>query len=413
MTLLPRRRLLQALAAAPLAASGLQLQAASTGTPRLLVVFLRGAYDATSLLVPIASPFYYEQRPNIALARPGSAPDAALALTSDWGLHPAVGATLAPLYQRGELAFVPFAGTDDASRSHFETQDSIEMGQPLVGARDFQSGFLNRLAQVLGTRDAIAFTDQLPLCLRGAQQLPNLVLSRLGRGTSDARQAGLINSMYAGTPLAGAVRDSFAVRDEALREINGAGAGAAKPVAGGALAAEMLAASRQAITARGFEGEARRMARLMRDRYRLGFVDVGGWDTHVSQGAASGVLAKRLEELGQGLAAYADELGPAWADSVVVVLSEFGRTLRENGNRGTDHGHGSVYWVLGGAVRGGRIAGEQVALTPTSLFQQRDLPVLNEYRALLGGLFRRLYGLSPAQLDTVFVGVAPTDMGLL
>jgi len=409
MTLLPRRRLLQALAAAPLAASGLQLQAASTGTPRLLVVFLRGAYDATSLLVPIASPFYYEQRPNISLARPGSAPDAALALTSDWGLHPAVGATLAPLYQRGELAFVPFAGTDDASRSHFETQDSIEMGQPLLGLRDFQSGFLNRLAQVLGTRDAIAFTDQLPLCLRGAQQLPNLMLSQLGRGTSDARQAGLINRMYAGTPLAGAVRDSFAVRDDALREINGAG----RPMAGGALAAEMQAASRSAITARGFEGEARRMARLMRDRYRLGFVDVGGWDTHVGQGAASGVLAKRLEELGQGLAAYADELGPAWADSVVVVLSEFGRTVGENGNRGTDHGHGSVYWVLGGAVRGGRIVGEQVALTPASLFQKRDLPVLNEYRALLGGLFKRLYGLSPAQLATVFASVVPTDLGLL
>jgi uncharacterized protein (DUF1501 family) len=411
MTLLPRRRLLQALAAAPLAASGLRLHAAVAGTPRLLVVFLRGAYDATSLLVPVASPFYYEQRPNIALARPGSAPDAALPLTADWALHPAVGPALLPFYQRGELAFVPFAGTDDASRSHFETQDSIEMGQPLTGPRDFQSGFLNRLAQVLGTRDAIAFTDQLPLCLRGAQQVPNLVLSRLGRGGTDARQAGLINGMYAGTPLAGAVRDSFAVRDEALREINGAASG--QPMAGGAMAAEMQAASRNVITARGFEGEARRIARLMRDRYRLGFVDEGGWDTHVGQGAATGTLANRLGELSQGLAAYADELGPAWRDSVVVVLSEFGRTFRENGNRGTDHGHGSVYWVLGGAVRGGRIAGEQVALAPATLFQNRDLPVLNEYRALLGGLFTRMYGLSPAQLATVFAGTAPTDLGLV
>ena len=122
----------------------------------------------------------------------------------------------------------------------------------------------------------------------------------------------------------------------------------------------MEAASRNAITARGFELEARRIARLMRDKFNVGFVDVGGWDTHVGQGGAEGYLANRLEELGRGLAAFADEMGAAWSDTVVVVLSEFGRTFRENGNRGTDHGHGSVYWVAGGGVRGGRIAGEQV-----------------------------------------------------
>jgi uncharacterized protein (DUF1501 family) len=151
----------------------------------------------------------------------------------------------------------------------------------------------------------------------------------------------------------------------------------------------------------------------MRGHYHLGFVDVGGWDTHVRQGAGSGYLATRLTELGKGLAAYADEMGSAWQDSTVIVISEFGRTFRENGNHGTDHGHGTVYWILGGGVRGGRIAGEQVAVRNDTLFQQRDYPVLNEYRATLGGVFARLYGLSAAQLQRVFPGVTARDLGLV
>ncbi len=190
-----------------------------------------------------------------------------------------------------------------------------------------------------------------------------------------------------------------------MREISGA--------AQDSMVGEMVGANRNAITAKGFEGEARRIARLMRERYHLGFVDVGGWDTHVAQGAGTGYLANRLTELGKGLAAYADEMGPAWSDATIVVISEFGRTFKENGNRGTDHGHGSVYWVLGGAVRGGRVLGEQVAVAPGSLFQNRDYPVLNEYRSVLGGLFARLFGLSPAQVQQVFAGVSGRDIGLV
>jgi uncharacterized protein (DUF1501 family) len=175
----------------------------------------------------------------------------------------------------------------------------------------------------------------------------------------------------------------------------------------------MRAASRDALSIKGFELEAERIARLMRDTYRLGFVDIGGWDTHVNQGAAQGALATNLTGLGRGLALFAQSLGAEWNNTVVVVLSEFGRTFRENGNRGTDHGHGTVYWVLGGSIDGGRIAGEQQPLERANLFQDRDYPVLNDYRSLLGTLFRSMWSLSPAQTAQVFPRVEPANIRLV
>ena len=392
-----RRHLLKSLAALPLVSSAGQLWAAPAAQSRLLVVFLRGAYDACNLLVPTSSSFYYESRPDIAVPRPGAGLDAALPLNADWGLHPALRETIYPLYQKGEAAFIPFAGTDDTSRSHFETQDSIELGQALDRSRDYRSGFLNRLAGVVGGAVPIAFTAQLPLVMQGKVQIPNAALKSVAKGAVDARQSQLIASMYQGTSLAGRVDQGFSVQAEVMNDMS----------------AEMDAASRNAMTAKGFGGEARRIARLMKDRYTIGFVDVGGWDTHVNQGGAQGYLANRLGELGQGLAAFAQEMGPAWQGTTVVVISEFGRTFRQNGNRGTDHGHGTVYWVLGGGVHGGRIVGEQVRLEPSTLFQNRDYPVLNEYRAVLGGLFARQFALNAGQLDQVFASIKPRDLGLV
>ena len=392
-----RRHLIQSLAALPLAVHAGQLLAAPAAQSRLLFVFLRGAYDAASLLVPTSSDFYYASRPDIAIRRPNAEPDAAIALDADWGLHPALRDTVYPMFQKGEASFVPFAGTDDLSRSHFESQDSIELGQPLDSRRNYRSGFLNRLAAVVNGARPMAFTDRLPLVLQGAVEVPNAALASLTKPAVDPRQASIIAAMYQGTPLAGPVNSGFALRDEVNRE----------------LSAEMLAASRGAISTKGFELEAQRIARLMQDRFNIGFVDVGGWDTHVNQGGASGYLATRLNELGRGLAAFAQEMGPAWRNTTVVVASEFGRTFRQNGNRGTDHGHGSVYWVLGGSLGQIRIAGEQLRVDASTLFQNRDYPVLNEYRAVLGGLFARQFGLSGKQLEQVFAGVTARDVGLI
>ena len=377
------------------------------GQPRLLLVFLRGAYDCASLLVPTAREsldFYSSSRPHIAIAPPGEA-DGALALDADWGLHPALAETMLPLYEKKQLAFIPFAGINDLSRSHFETQDAIELGQSEQGRRNFDSGFLNRLAAVLGAQPGptvapMAFTDKLPLCLRGHAPAANMALAKVGRPGVDTAQSRAIEAMYQGTPLAQTVSEGFEVRGDVLRSLN----------------EEMQAASRGAIGTRGFELVAQRMARLMQERFNLGFVDVGGWDTHVGQGNVNGALSNRLGELGRGLAGFAREMGPAWRDTVVVVISEFGRTFRENGNQGTDHGHGSVYWVLGGALSaqaGGRVLGEQVRVAQATLFQNRDFPVLNEYRAVLGGLFARLYGLSGTQVAQVFSGAPPKDLRLV
>ena len=393
-----RRDLLKTLAALPLL-HGTRLYAAPQAGSKLLLVFMRGAYDAASLLVPVRNDFYMESRPTIAIASPGSGVGAALPLDADWGLHPVLRDSLLPLYQGKQLAFIPFAGTPDLSRSHFKTQNSIELGQPLEGKRDYRSGFLNRLVAVLAEEKIRggAFTGQLPLIMTGSVQLPNIALKSASTKAASERQRRLVEAMYADTSLEGLVGEGYDLRMEARS----------------ALEKETQEADGGAISVAGLEGEVRRIAVMMRERFDIGFVDVGGWDTHVNQGNTQGALAIRLGKLGRALAGFAEEMGADWKKTVVVVISEFGRTFRENGSKGTDHGHGTVYWVLGGGIDGGRIAGEQVHVTKESLHQDRDYPLLNEYRSMLGGLFTRMYGLSAQQLAAVFEDAPAKDLKLL
>ncbi len=392
---------LSVVTASGLCVSGRALAAPDTGT-RVMVVFLRGAYDATSIIIPTSSDFYYESRPTIAIARPDpNNAKAALPLDADWSLHPALAESIYPLWQAGQVAFVPFAGTDDTSRSHFETQDTLELGQAINAHRDYNSGFLGRMAKALGaSARPIAFTQDVPIIFRGGDSaVPNLALNSIGKPNFDDRQQGLIEQMYQTpeatkiAPLVG-VQTGFSVHQQAYAAIQ----------------QEMTAANRGAVDATGFSLQAQRMAELMHTGYNLAFLDVGGWDTHVYQGNADGQLASKIADLGRGLASFAKASGPDWNRTTVIVVSEFGRTFRENGDKGTDHGHGSVYWVMGGSVRGKRMLGPQVKIAADTLFENRDLPVLTDYRAMVGGIIRPLYGLNAQAMDTIFPGVTPVDL---
>jgi uncharacterized protein (DUF1501 family) len=387
-----RRQLLTAALSLPFLGTAGRLYALPAALPRLLIVFLRGAYDAANIVIPASSDFYYEARPTLAVTK-----GQALPLADGWGLHPALKESIYPLWMQKQIAFLPFAGTDDLTRSHFETQDTIELGQPVGGTRDYRSGFLARTAQALTGAAPMAFTSDLPLSFRGETSIPNIALGFTGKPGLSGKDIALIQSMYREQALAPTVAQGFTVQSEVYQ----------------AISQEMQAANRNAISPKGFELSAQRIGILMRDKFNLGFVDVGGWDTHVNQGGAEGYLANRIGELGRGLALLSSTLGERWNDTVVIVVSEFGRTFHENGDRGTDHGHGSVYWVLGGHVHGGQIAGRQVAVTQAALFQNRDWPVLNDYRALIGGVLQRMYGLNQSQLTGIFPDAQPQDLALI
>ena len=399
-----RRQFIGAGTAGALALASTRLWAApAAGGAKLLVVMLRGAYDGASLLVPYSSEFYYRVRPGIAVPRPGSGdPNASIRLDADWALSASAKDTLSPMYARKQLVFVPFCGSSDTSRSHFQAQDLMEMGQREGGAPDYSSGFLNRLVQALGSdprAGGVAFTNNLTLAFKGAAAVPNVSLRGGGRDPLPQGEGERIAAMYEGTPLAAVAAAGIETRREVSQQ----------------LMTEMAESARGAGPARAFESRARVIGKLMRGKpaYSIGFVDVGGWDTHVNQGSAQGALATNLEGLTSGLAVFAQEMGPSWTGTVVVVTSEFGRTARENGNRGTDHGHGNMLWVLGGGIAGGRIAGAQVRVDEAHLYQNRDFPVLNDYRSVLAHLFGRMYGLDEARLDRVLPGAKPQDYGLI
>lgn len=378
------RRLLLGGAPGLFAAQGWAMPA---GQPRLLLLFLRGAYDSTSLLVPHRNDFYQRSRPKLAIPA-----DRLTALADGWALNKAA-SPLQPLWDRRQLAFVPFAGSHHNSRSHFETQDIVEYGHA-ERDRAVTSGFMNRLATEIGARStAMAFTQNLPIALRGPMPVPNMDLGQ-GSAMSAARQSA-IAAMYAGDAQLGG---------QVAAGLN------ARAMVSAALQREMATSGRGAKGVAVFEANARRIGLLMQDKVALAFADIGGWDTHVGQ---AGGLDFRFATLSRGLAILASSMGNAWRNTAVLVISEFGRTFRENGSQGTDHGHGTSFLLLGGAVAGGRIAGRQQLLRESSLHENRDLPVLNEGRAVIGGLVRRLYGLQPAAVQRIFPGSAPVDLGLV
>jgi uncharacterized protein (DUF1501 family) len=357
---------------------------------RTIAIFLRGAVDGLSVVVPYREPEYYRLRPNIAIPQPGQK-DGALDLDGQFGLHPAL-SSIYPLWQEKSLAFVHASGSPDVTRSHFEAQERMEIGA--FGVKGVNDGWLNRLVGHLSGRNpiqAVSVGATTPRILMGQAPTANMAS---GRSASNKLQidrpqvAAAFDRLYRDrNPIGNVYRQGRAAREELLKDLE----------------AEMQMANNGAPLPNGFAGDARRVARLMvRDpRIQVAFLGVGGWDTHINQ---AGLLSRNLEQLGKGLAVLKESLAEIYADTSIVVISEFGRTVKENGNRGTDHGHGNVIWLLGGGVAGGRIYGQWPTLNPDRLYQGRDLAVSTDFRAVMSGLFQRSFGIERAQLSQIFPG---------
>ncbi|WP_198117557.1 DUF1501 domain-containing protein [Massilia rhizosphaerae] len=360
---------------------------------KLVVVMLRGAVDGLNVVAPVGDANYRRLRPTIGLAAPG-ADGGALALDGYFGLHPAL-ASLQPLWQARKLAFVHASGSPDPTRSHFDAQDYMESATP--GRKNTPDGWMNRLVAALPGPQSpsrlLGIGPVLPRILSGraaAVNLPNVAGAARADLLDRPAVKAAFDELYDGHPRFGR---AYAEGRAAHREVMGA-----------LESHEMQAADRGAPLPNGFPDDAARLAGLMRNdpNIQLAFVALGGWDTHANQGAAGGQLANRLMPLGQGLAVLADRLGPLFDDTVVVVMSEFGRTARENGNGGTDHGHGNVMWVMGGTVRGGKVYGDWEGVADEKLNEGRDLPVTTDFRSVLAQISEEHLMLGDKRLEQVF-----------
>jgi uncharacterized protein (DUF1501 family) len=361
---------------------------------RLVVVFMRGAVDGLSLVVPYGDSQYYEQRPTIAIAR-GGGDGAVIDLDGHFGLNPAL-ASLMPLWTDGTLAFIHACGSPDPTRSHFDAQDYMESGTP--GVKSTGDGWMNRVMAALpgahGPTEAVSLGPTVPRILSGPLEVANIPLGRAA-----ARPLPLDN------PKIEASFDRLYSGDDAMSRTYQEGRIARQKLRG-ELAQDMTAADNGAPPPDGFSNDTGRLARLIaRDpSIRLAFMALGGWDTHVNQGAARGQLANHLTPLGEGLESFVKDLGPAYDDTVILVISEFGRTVHENGNGGTDHGHGNVMWVMGGPVRGRRIYTQWKGLAAGDLYQERDVAVTTDFREPIGRVLRAHMGLPANQIERIFPG---------
>ena len=402
-----RRDFLNALAASaglmiPLGRGAWAATTAAGGAPstqrKLIVIMLRGAVDGMNVVAPVGDANYTRLRPGIALAQPGQE-DGALRLDGYFGLHPAL-SPLLPLWEQKKLAFVHASGSPDATRSHFDAQDYMESATP--GVKSTADGWMNRLVSGLpGTATptrALSIGPVMPRILAGKAAAVNLANGAAGTKATvlDRPAVGkAFDKLYANDPRFGR---AYQQGKDAHQEVMSAA------MDGGMLANEMQMADNGAPLPNGFPDDAARLANLMRNdpNIQLAFVALGGWDTHASQGAGRGQLANRLAPLGQGLAVLAQRLGPMFDDTTIVVMSEFGRTARENGNGGTDHGHGNVMWVLGGDVAGGKVLGDWRGLGDDQLHEGRDLPVTTDFRSVLATIAERHLRLGDKQLELVF-----------
>lgn len=360
---------------------------------KLIVIMLRGAVDGLNVVVPYGDADYLRLRPTIGVAPPATE-NGAIDLDGYFGLHPAL-ADLQPLWAARKLAFVHASGSPDPTRSHFDAQDYLESGTP--GRKSTQDGWLNRLAMLLpGVQSptrAISIGPVMPRILAGQATATNLAAGAAGT------RANLLDR-----PAVGDAFDALYSQDARLARTYQDARNAHKEVMAASVDAETQMANGGAPLPNGFPNDAARLANLMRNdpNIQFAFVGLGGWDTHANQGNGKGQLANRLAPLGQGLATLVQRLGPLLDDTMIVVMSEFGRTARQNGNGGTDHGHGNVMWLLGGTVAGGRVYADWQGLSEGRLHEGRDLPVTTDFRAMLAQVAERHLRLDDRRLVQLF-----------
>ncbi len=366
----------------------------------LICIFQRGAADALNVVVPHGDASYYRLRPNIAIARPSLAAGAsgAVDLNGDFGLHPALRG-LKPLYDRGMLAPIVAVGSPSNTRSHFDAQDYMESGTP--DRKGTTDGWLNRYLAVSGTCEsaactrtpfkAVSLTAQMPRILEGPS--PVVAMNSLAEFTVRATgsQTDRLEALYR-TGHADVIHATGSDTFEAVKMLRAANPAQYAP-SNGAL-----------YPVTDFGRRLRQIAQLIRSDVGLevAFADIGGWDTHVNQGAATGQLANRLREFGDGVAALVADMGDRMRDVVILTMTEFGRTARENGNGGTDHGHAGAMFVIGGDVKGGDVHGRWPGLAPEQLNEGRDLALTTDFRAVFSEVVSTHLG--GQQLARVFPG---------
>ena len=376
---------------------------ASTGKKRLIVLFQRGAADGLNIVVPHGESAYYSMRPSIAIPRPHGT-DGALDLNGFFGLHPSMTA-FKPLWDSGHLAIVHAAGSPDNTRSHFDAQDYMESGTP--GVKATEDGWLNRAVAGLNETSpspfrAVAMGGALPRTLAGS--VPAVAMGNIrefavgGRGPAGNIASTSFEAMYeqsVDTVLHGTGNETF----EAVKMLKAADPEKYSPAAG-------------ANYPRGRFGDSlRQVAQLIKANLgiEVAFADIGGWDHHVNEGSVQGQIANITRDFSQSIAALWTDLGDLAADTVIVTMSEFGRTVRENGNRGTDHGHANVMFVLGGPVKGGKVYGRWPGLQTEHLYEGRDLAVTTDFRQVLSEAVYRHLG--NKNLETVFPGFEKNSPG--
>lgn len=386
-----------------------ETQAATRGKT-LICLFQRGAADALNVVVPHGDPFYYSLRPSIAIARPSraAAGDGALDLDGFFGLHPAL-APLMPLYQRGMLAPIHAVGSPSSTRSHFDAQDFMETATP--DDKSTRDGWLNRLlaatdhgasarlAAAAGTATTaaalrgIALAAQPPRALDGAE--PTIAL----RALEELR-------VRAGGPDAAQLEKLYQSMGADLVHGDGADAREATRILRGLDPSAYVPANGADYPRSDFGHRLQQIAQLVKANVgmEIAFADVGGWDTHVNQGGATGQLAGRLDDFARSIAALVTDLGERMSDVVILTMSEFGRMARENGNRGTDHGHAGAMFAIGGNVRGGRVHGRWPGLGPDQLYEGRDLALTTDFRSVFAEIAQRHMG--AARSEALFPGFA-------